>query len=353
MRTFYKKLENGVIWKIEIDEGTVYEAVETVSGFRVTKTFKNIKVAISWLTGDIYDFEEKETTEEQFEEIKDGLIGYSNRAPIVKNSKNYGNFTGYNPVVVDELMAVLKAGKTSVSIQSIARRGTILGDEKHFLMTAQSDLSYEKGKILVLKTTTIISVGNKTILKDKEIDMLDAVCLIDLIKDGNLLPRETYEMLAMGDEDLSKQVEKLYYKYLVKDNNLLLDETRILGKINREKGITLEYDTILKKLKEFNSSDGFMVSLESYEMKINYEGDYDIIESIEGYFKMYENIFKTCGNKFLGVWIDEGTAYLDISVQISNLNEAMQVGIENKQLAIYDLSKGESIKLEYEEGDLI
>lgn len=46
---------------------------------------------------------------------------------------------------------------------------------------------------------------------------------------------------------------------------------------------------------------------------------------------------------YLGGWLDEGYGYLDVSINIQNLDEALALAKKNHQLAIYDVVTGESI----------
>lgn len=48
---------------------------------------------------------------------------------------------------------------------------------------------------------------------------------------------------------------------------------------------------------------------------------------------------------FVGFWIDDGKIYLDISVNVGDKKEALRIAKENKQLAIYDCSDMETIRL--------
>lgn len=50
-------------------------------------------------------------------------------------------------------------------------------------------------------------------------------------------------------------------------------------------------------------------------------------------------------NGYLGTWIDNGKVYIDISKNIKSRNQAINLGIKNKQLGIFDLNKFETIRL--------
>ena len=48
---------------------------------------------------------------------------------------------------------------------------------------------------------------------------------------------------------------------------------------------------------------------------------------------------------FLGTWVNEGKVYFDVSVNIGDLQEALELGKKYKQLAIFDLSNFSEIKI--------
>jgi hypothetical protein len=48
---------------------------------------------------------------------------------------------------------------------------------------------------------------------------------------------------------------------------------------------------------------------------------------------------------FLGGWVYEDTVYLDVSVRIEDREEAIEIGLLNNQLAIYDANNQECILL--------
>jgi hypothetical protein len=59
----------------------------------------------------------------------------------------------------------------------------------------------------------------------------------------------------------------------------------------------------------------------------------------------YKNIVEKYKNTYIGLWVDNGLIYLDISKHYNSKKRAIQAGIQNEQLAIYDIKKGESIDL--------
>lgn len=51
------------------------------------------------------------------------------------------------------------------------------------------------------------------------------------------------------------------------------------------------------------------------------------------------------GTRHLGAWVDGDTIHLDPTTIIRNKRDALRLGRENRQMAIYDLRKGETITI--------
>ncbi len=71
------------------------------------------------------------------------------------------------------------------------------------------------------------------------------------------------------------------------------------------------------------------------------------IREIETYIFL-NNTYLQLPNKFFGIWIDEtsGIVYLDISIHIPGLEQALNFARSNKQLAIWDCANKIEIKTE-------
>ena len=113
---------------------------------------------------------------------------------------------------------------------------------------------------------------------------------------------------------------------------------KMIKKILKNGGATLDYN-----YNNFNSKDGFMVSLDSYEAKV----DIDNIEAIKKEIETKKEIAKKIKGAYIGLWLDKGLVYIDISKHIIDYNRALEVARNNKQLAIYDLKNDNSIYLNY------
>lgn len=96
-------------------------------------------------------------------------------------------------------------------------------------------------------------------------------------------------------------------------------------------GLTLAAD--YTKATEKN---GFYVSKIGYEKIIDFES---LEENLKKYSKM---LLK---NEYIGLWINKGLLYIDITKHYKNKKEALKIGIKNKQLAIFDIKNNKSIDI--------
>ena len=80
----------------------------------------------------------------------------------------------------------------------------------------------------------------------------------------------------------------------------------------------------------------------------------DFKEQISGYVPFNEQeerdkklimecIMDLLHGEHLGIWIDNGKAYIDLSEHIATKREAMKAGKERKQLSIWNWKAGEAI----------
>ena len=93
---------------------------------------------------------------------------------------------------------------------------------------------------------------------------------------------------------------------------------------------------------ESNPTDGYMVSLPNNELVIDAD---DLCATVLSEYIM-TNIEELCSDKsFVGLWIDNGKAYLDVSVKYNDIEAACYVGILNDQKAIYDNANAVAIHL--------
>ena len=108
--------------------------------------------------------------------------------------------------------------------------------------------------------------------------------------------------------------------------------------IIENKGATLD-----SNYNNFKSDNGFMVSIKGQEVKVNKN-------DIQGIKKEIEKKREFIGNKkglYIGLWLDNDIMFVDVSIHIVDYLEALEVGRNNDQLAIFDLQKKDSIYLNY------
>lgn len=99
--------------------------------------------------------------------------------------------------------------------------------------------------------------------------------------------------------------------------------------------------TLNKYGEDFISNKGFMVSVFGAEFKTTDE------EKAKSKIEEYLEKIQTEEGLFVGVWVDEGEVYTDLSIHIMDYNEALEVARNNKQKAIFDLKNKTSIYLNY------
>ena len=90
-----------------------------------------------------------------------------------------------------------------------------------------------------------------------------------------------------------------------------------------------------------------MVSLCGFEICVKSTYYKRIIKAIKKQQQTIDNM-KQAYNKnvyYVGLWVDNGICYIDISIRVSNKKQALIMGLLNNQLAIYSNKKNESIYL--------
>ena len=99
--------------------------------------------------------------------------------------------------------------------------------------------------------------------------------------------------------------------------------------------------TLTKTLRKSSLKTGYMVSLKGYEVIIKASQSTKLFYEIGRANAKAENV----ENSYVGVWIEKELAYIDVSVNIKKLEQALQFGIDNEQLAIYDIENNKVITL--------
>lgn len=94
--------------------------------------------------------------------------------------------------------------------------------------------------------------------------------------------------------------------------------------------------TFNKDLTSASNKNGYYVSIIGYEKIIK-------IEELEKTIKEYQQ--KLLKNEYIGLWIDNNKIYIDISKHYTDKKRAIESGIKNKQIAIYDILNNNNIYL--------
>jgi hypothetical protein len=107
-----------------------------------------------------------------------------------------------------------------------------------------------------------------------------------------------------------------------------------------EKVVLFEGMTLTKNLSELNTNQGYQVSIKDLlKIKVeNLTNDY-LINILNGVKWELEN------GQYIGLWIDKGLLYIDISVHESHYHTAIEMGRRFNQKAIFDWHDMKSVWL--------
>ena len=106
----------------------------------------------------------------------------------------------------------------------------------------------------------------------------------------------------------------------------------------RNKGLTFN----LRTGKTCQYKTGFYVSLKNCERVTSFASFWS--EDIQKF--VTDNLFSLLdSNSFLGIWFDGCKVYLDISVHVKGIYDAVQLAKKNNQKAIWDIENRQSIKI--------
>ena len=93
---------------------------------------------------------------------------------------------------------------------------------------------------------------------------------------------------------------------------------------------------------EYNPTDGYMVSLPNNELVIDAD---DLCATVLSEYIINNAKELSSNESFVGLWIDNNKAYLDVSVKYNDIETACYVGILRDQKAIYDNANAVAIHL--------
>tara|TARA_R110000868_G_scaffold66014_6_gene197000 strand:- start:1715 stop:2077 length:363 start_codon:yes stop_codon:yes gene_type:complete len=116
---------------------------------------------------------------------------------------------------------------------------------------------------------------------------------------------------------------------------------KIIQAVKKNGGLTLNATGTV-----FRPKSGYMISLLGYETQCSLTDVNAIAERLEAYTAMIKKMLSdTALDVKLGLWLDNGILYIDISQHVADLDLAMYLGRERKQLAVYDFQNSQSIQL--------
>ena len=115
-----------------------------------------------------------------------------------------------------------------------------------------------------------------------------------------------------------------------------MEQTTLFEYVLNNGGATLGAD-----FKPIENKRGYCVSLAGFETRLNVSNP-----SAKMLFEYYLIIYAERARKvgaFVGLWLDNGILYFDLSRVYSDKKKALKEGALNAQLAIYDIARQQSI----------
>jgi len=111
---------------------------------------------------------------------------------------------------------------------------------------------------------------------------------------------------------------------------------RLYHKVLKDGGIT-----ITSRLVQVKRQTGFFVSLKNQEIVI------PLKDFIPDTLSERINSLRVKDTQYIGIWVDKVNekVYIDISVWIRDREQAIQKGIDESQIAIWDIEKGQEVYL--------
>lgn len=127
------------------------------------------------------------------------------------------------------------------------------------------------------------------------------------------------------------------YNIFIKNLEYMSNLNKFVNSIIENNGASFNINT-----GEFNPNDGFFVSLKGFEKVVDKEGLTSHVASF-----VQENAFQLSKlDMFLGGWVrEDDSVALDISIKVPTLCEALKLGNDNEQDAIFDAANEEVINL--------
>ena len=103
--------------------------------------------------------------------------------------------------------------------------------------------------------------------------------------------------------------------------------------------------TLTNLFNAIRAKAGVMVSLQNYETVKDAADTIGIYNTVRQYSTIATQLSNAKRHCYIGLWYDNGKCYIDISVRIKDMKEAIKVGKENNQIGIYNLATAETIRL--------
>ena len=115
-----------------------------------------------------------------------------------------------------------------------------------------------------------------------------------------------------------------------------------MKKLNIEKIIKNGGATLTRELEEAQDTRRYVVSVYGQEQVFKLNQLEELEKAVLSYAKSIKKGY------YIGLWINDNKIYLDISTSFDRKNQAMEFGVNNKQIAIFDTKENKSLDVIYD-----
>lgn len=115
-----------------------------------------------------------------------------------------------------------------------------------------------------------------------------------------------------------------------------------MKKLNIEKIIKNGGATLTRELEEAQDAKRYVVSVYGQEKVFKLNQLEELEKAVLSYAKGIKKGY------YIGLWINDNKIYLDVSTSFDRKNQAMQFGVNNKQIAIFDTKENKSLDVIYD-----
>jgi hypothetical protein len=155
-------------------------------------------------------------------------------------------------------------------------------------------------------------------------------------------------VIFAADKPWAETVAHGYNQYYCLPNKqfkyFVMNFAAVFDSINKNNGASYNLHT-----RTLNPDSGYMVSLSGFESIVDVPQDLNKFQdTVVAYCidrKLWDKIASDPINIYLGFWVNDGKLYIDLSENINDFGTAYHLAVERGQIAFYDCTKKQEVKV--------